>query len=96
MNRNLQIKVQEPQQAGQGGRVEGHFELLNPGDGFYGRSISDLVRSDPYTADGLISLLQSRAGSANCTHVLNRNALLRVWLPLPQTTSEWLLVDRAH
>lgn len=93
MNRNLQIRVHEEQQSGLGGRVEGHFELLHAGNGYYSDAILRLVRPDPYTAEEFISLLQSKTEAAKCSHVLNRNALLRVWLSLPEATGEWLFVD---
>lgn len=87
MNRNLLIRIHEDQGA-DGKRITGTFDLLHKGNGTYSQYIEDLLRDEPYTADELIELIRAR--DENCTHILNKNSLLRVWLPLPEESAEWL------
>jgi hypothetical protein len=87
MNRNLLIQVHEDQRAGDGKRITGRFDLLRAGDGSYHEYIAEHFRDDPYTADELIRRIRFR--DEDCTHILNKNSLLRVRLPLPRTAGDW-------
>lgn len=74
-NRNLQIRIHRNQEAGDGGRVKGSFDLLDAGDGAYAEYLSKFIGESFLAASELIESVAGKSGAQKCTHVVNLNMM---------------------
>jgi hypothetical protein len=76
LNRGLQVRVRENQEK-DGGRIEGTFDVLDAGNGYYSQYLNTFVGKTYREAKDLITDVQD-AGAEKCTHILNRKEM-KVW-----------------
>jgi hypothetical protein len=89
MNQGLLIKIFE-RQTHDGGRVTGPIELISAG-GTYAEVLSKFVQKERYdSVKALLDQVRFSGGeAAKCSHVFNKNSLLR--LRLVERTEGWVL-----
>ncbi len=74
-NAGLRVKVHRRQPAGDGGQIDGSFELLEAGTSTYARYLL-LHEGEAFsTANELLDEIRRHPGAGKCTHILNRNSL---------------------
>lgn len=74
-NNGLKIRIHKNQAPGNGGRIEGDFDLLEAGDGVYASYLHEFVGDAFLSASELIENVARKSGAQKCTHILNRNMM---------------------
>jgi DNA-binding Xre family transcriptional regulator len=76
LNRGLRIRIYEAQERGEGGLVQGPFDLLEAGTGSYATYLRGLVGQSFDKAKELLGEVQKNGGPAKrCSFILNCNEL---------------------
>jgi|SRR5262250_3025441 len=76
LNRGLRIKIHQPQEPGDGGRVKGSFDLVAEGTGTYAQYLRQYIGESFLSAAELINRVRKQGGKAlDCTHFLNCHKL---------------------
>ncbi|MBZ0255747.1 hypothetical protein K8I31_06770 [bacterium] len=77
-NKNLIIVISENIERNQGGgRIPCQFHLLHEGNGEYASFIHPNVNNS-FFSDDLINAIQNHPGGEKCTHLLNKNCLVKL------------------